>query len=153
KLIRFFQEDVLTRTTVKRTKVGADFKSQVGVRQKGAADQPDVDLLQMLKDAPTDRKGRKMIEVPLGVEAIVMARKAMIRIHQLQHRRNQVGLPGPVDMKGFNSVVQDHKERLYTQGVQSGQRRSADCVLRDSYTMTKFNNILTTLWSKERQQR
>ncbi|KAG0247296.1 hypothetical protein BG011_001729, partial [Mortierella polycephala] len=60
----------------------------------------------------------------------MMTRKAMFRIHFLQLGRKEVGLPGPSDMKEFKSVVNHHKESLNVQGVQSGQRRSADCVLR-----------------------
>ena len=81
-----------------------------------------------------------------------MARKALIRIHSLQLQRKEVGLPGPSGMKIFNSAVNKYNNSLFVQGMQSGQRRTADCVLRDSYSISDFHDILMDLWTKEKQR-
>ena len=49
KLVRFFKEDVFTRTTIKYVKPGTDFRTQVAVREEGTLDQPEANLVQSKK--------------------------------------------------------------------------------------------------------
>ncbi|KAG0264169.1 hypothetical protein BG011_007323 [Mortierella polycephala] len=133
KALRFFQETIFTSTAVKYVLPGIDTRSVVSAKPEEASPEQNADLAQH------DGKGRKMIEISIGVENINMARRAMVRIHHLQQERNEVRIPGPAAMKELDSLTKHHQEILFEQSLQSSQIRSADCALRDS-----ISDILTS---------
>lgn len=81
-----------------------------------------------------------------------MARKALIRIHHLQTLRQEVKPPGPSDMPRFNFLVTDHVSKMYATGMQTGNRRSADCLYRDSYSIPMYFDMMQSLWKRPRQR-
>ncbi|KAG0261170.1 hypothetical protein BG011_001276 [Mortierella polycephala] len=125
----------------------------MSARPKEASPEQNTDLAQLMRDAPDDGKGRMMIEIPIGVESINMARKIMISIRHWQQERNEVRIPGPAALKELDSLIKHHQGRLFEQFLQSPQISSEDCVLRDSYPLSVFIDMMDTLWQKNRQTR
>ncbi|KAG0267025.1 hypothetical protein BG011_009773 [Mortierella polycephala] len=130
KLLRFFRDYILALTTVKHVEPETDIGAIAGAESNGLSLGKDLNLAKLMRDAPDDHKGRKIISVPIRVESIKMARKAMIRIHHLQQERNEVRVPGPAAMKELDSLIKHHQEKLFEQSPRSSLTRSVDCVQR-----------------------
>ncbi|KAK3830324.1 MAG: hypothetical protein J3R72DRAFT_528027 [Linnemannia gamsii] len=66
------------------------------------------------------------------------------------------GIPQTLEEAEFGSKYQDTLQRYrdgqVQQNLQSSRIRSADCAIRDSYSLTKFNDMVSSLWEKKSQE-
>ncbi|KAF9901452.1 hypothetical protein EC991_006101 [Linnemannia zychae] len=108
-------------------------------------------LVNMLEKAEVDRNGCKVISVPLGKGSLQLVEKALSRLHGFQFKRNQVSSTSPTEGSKYQDTVQRYRDGQIQQNLQSSRIRSADCAIRDSYNLTKFNDMVGYLWEKKSQ--
>jgi hypothetical protein len=106
-----------------------------------------------LAAAPLDKNGWKILKIPLGASAIDMAQKAITRLNTVQVWR-KVASPNAVRKDApWRNLIPQHKDQLYSTVMQNGNRRSADCVFRDSYTLPVFYEMCQSLWLQKEGER
>lgn len=101
--------------------------------------------LLVMEEAEVDKNGCKVISVPLGTGSLQLVKKALLRLHNFQFKRNQLSCPSPTEGSKYRDIVQRYRDGQVQQNLQSSHIRSADCAIRDSYNLTKFNDMVSYL--------
>ncbi|KAG0380431.1 hypothetical protein BGX24_008347 [Mortierella sp. AD032] len=155
KLIAFMKEYYFDKTSKKHVKRGADFKALVPVKF-GPDGQPLPlglsALVNMLEETEVDKNGCKVISIPLGKGSLQLAKKVLGRLHSFQFKHNQLSCSSPTEGSKYQDTLQRYRDAQVQQNLQSSRIRSADCAIRDSYSLTKFNDMVSSLWEKKSQE-
>ena len=104
----------------------------------------------MAENAPSSKNGKKKIlEVPIGIEAVNQYKKVLMYLHDFQSERRKVEWPSPKKTKEIVELIKKYEHDLVYDQVQTNADRAAHCVIRDSYKSGEFIRILKSLWSSE----
>lgn len=99
-----------------------------------------------LENAPLNLKGtRKVLNVPIGVEAVKKFKKKHSKAPWISKRRQKH--PIHVATQYARSDCTDaHAQKLVYHSVQANLNRGASCILRDSYKIGQLIGMLKDLW-------
>ncbi|KAG2211324.1 hypothetical protein INT46_009226 [Mucor plumbeus] len=149
-VVAFFREFVFKRTYKKSVSMESDVRTQIGLQTEENEDSR-LTLLQMAENAPSSKNGKKKIlEVPIGIEAVNQYKKVLMYLHDFQSERRKVEWPSPKKTKEIvELIIKKYEHDLVYDQVQTNADRAAHCVIRDSYKSGEFIRILKSLWSSE----
>ncbi|OAD71040.1 hypothetical protein PHYBLDRAFT_171102 [Phycomyces blakesleeanus NRRL 1555(-)] len=100
-------------------------------------------------DASNKNGSKKIIEVPLGIEAVSQYKKFLIFLHEFRSERREGGWPSPKKTKEVIELIKKYKYNLVYDQVQTNVDRAAHCVIQDSYKSDKLIRILKILWTSD----
>ena len=101
----------------------------------------------MAEKAPSNKKGgKKIMKVPLGIEAVNQYKKALMFLHEFQSSCREVDYPSPKKTKEVIDSIKKYEHDLVYDQVQTNVDRAAHCVIRDSYKSGELIRILKNLW-------
>ena len=79
----------------------------------------------MAENAPSTKDGKKVLEVPLGIEAIGKYKKALMFLHEFQSERREVPWPSPKKTKQLIDLLKKHERDLVYDQVNTSANRAA----------------------------
>lgn len=101
----------------------------------------------MTDAAPYSQAGTyKLVEVPIGIEAVKQCRKALTFLHDYQRRHQSIEWPSPKDDKGLKNLFKQFERSLVYGQMQTSADRNAHCVIRDLYKPGQLIRMLKILW-------
>lgn len=108
-------------------------------------------FFQLVAENAPSKNGKKILEVPIGIEAVNQYKKVLIYLHgfQSEHRNRQLEWPSPNKTKEVVELIKKYEHDLVYDQVQTNEDRAAHCVIRDSYKPGEFIRILKSLWISE----
>ncbi|KAF9117897.1 hypothetical protein BGW39_001680 [Mortierella sp. 14UC] len=131
--IAFLMERYFNKTSKKHVKLGADYKTPVNIDYDADGGplpvEPDT-LFKLLDAAEFDKNDCKVVEVPLGKGSFSKGARTG---GWYTTKKPSKGITRPKSGKN----------------LQSSHIRSAYCAIRDSYTLTTFNDIVSYFWEKK----
>ncbi|KAG0369126.1 hypothetical protein BGZ54_000240 [Gamsiella multidivaricata] len=103
----------------------------------------------VLEHAELDKYGRKVIDIPVGIETMESARKAPIYLRK-QQSAHTARCPNPVSNPRYDVPLRDaiteyECSPVYTRSL-TGTTRTTTCSIRDPYTDKLFDRIISFTW-------
>lgn len=100
----------------------------------------------MAENAPSNKSGKKVLVVPLGIEAVNQYRKVLMYLHDFQSERRAIEWESPKKTKELKELIKKYEHDLVYDQIQTKADRGAHCVIRDSYKSGEFIRVLKSLW-------
>ncbi|OAD74103.1 hypothetical protein PHYBLDRAFT_63946 [Phycomyces blakesleeanus NRRL 1555(-)] len=102
------------------------------------------------ENAASNKNGsKKVIEVPLGIEAVSQYKKFLMFLHEFRSERREGGWPSPKKTKEVIELIKKYEHNLVYDQVQTNVDRAAHCVIQDSYKSGELIRVLKSLWTPE----
>ncbi|CEP11912.1 hypothetical protein [Parasitella parasitica] len=125
-----------------RLRIGVDPRTQIGLQDEAGPSSSNLPQYA----APQNQAGtHKLVEVPIGIESVKLYRKALMFLHEYQHRRRSIEWVSLKNCKELKSLLKQFEHRLVYDQVRTYADRAAHCVIRDSYKPGQLIRMLKAL--------
>ncbi|KAK9718278.1 hypothetical protein K7432_005624 [Basidiobolus ranarum] len=111
-VVAFFKEFVLKRAYKKAISTESEIRTQIGLQTEENDDTQQLSLIQMAENAPSSKNGGKIVEVPIGIEAVNQYKKALMYLHDFQSERRKVEGPSPKETKEVIEIIKKYEHDL-----------------------------------------